>query len=235
MFVRRTCLVLVSAAVAACSSGSSSIPESQLSAKLSTAYCTKLLTCCAGQSGLPTEASCESQISAGLASGFATLEADPKTTYNGSAAASCIAEFSAAGCNLDFGAGTSCDQVFAGSLANGATCNSGTECSSTLCVNLTFDNSGNVTSAGICAAQGAANQACTGSTTNGSSGNSCVTGTYGASDGNSCTCTPTLANGTACPDGNDSCTSGYCDPTATQCAAPPSTLTSQECQQELTN
>ena len=233
----RRLFALLSCALAACSSAAS-LTQAQFISQASTAYCTKVLGCCAGQPGVPTEAACETAFGAQLQTRLTAQLAISTTTFNGTAAASCISEASAASCGalaLSNVATPDCNLVVSGTQANAGACTDGNSCASELCINIPFDG-GVATGPGDCAAPAAVNQPCPGTLTDETSGYDCVTGAYpfyGSTSGTeTCTCTATLPNGASCSQlGSSACTSGYCDQGTGQCAAATvsATLTAQQC------
>ncbi len=214
--------------------GGSAISWGQFVDRFAAAACARVLTCCSGASGNPAEATCELNYLAAAGPIFNGKIATDHVRYSDTAAAACISDFIAQSCGA-IAAGaipSSCGDVLIGTQPNGAGCSSSAECASSLCINLTIDNSGAVTATGICAAPGALAQPCSASSTNTeSSGLLCAAGSYATHSGSSCTCSATLANGAACPDGNAACSSGYCHASGGRCAAFPQTasLTAPAC------
>ena len=237
----RHLFALLSCSLAACS-GAASLTEAQFISQASTVYCTKVLGCCAGQSGLPTEAACETAFGSRVQAALTSSLAAPNTVFNGTGAASCVSEVSASSCGaLTASASTpDCSRIVTGTQANAGACTEGNSCASGLCINIPTDG-GTPTGSGKCESPVAANQACPGSVTEETSGDPCIASSgYAFFSGNqaggyTCACAPVLSNGTQCADGDISCASGYCDQTSGNCAAPPSsaTLTATQCSQAL--
>lgn len=231
--LNRRLAALIACSLAACGGGTvSPIAEADYTARFSQAFCARLLACCAGQSGAPTVAACESTWSAFVQAGISQSHATGRVTYDSAAAGCEVTNLLELSCGALFAAQTlgaaRCGPLYVGTQANGAACSAQTgdeECKSMLCLS----------SSGTCAPQGAIGKPCppiSPMSSNEERFALCVAGSYvSISSAGTCTCAATLPDGTACTPFDHSCSSGYCDGTAHACAEPPLTLSAGQCHQ----
>lgn len=231
--LNRRLAALIACSLAACGGGTvSPIAEADYTARFSQAFCARLLACCAGQSGAPTVAACESTWSAFVQAGISQSHATGRVTYDSAAAGCEVTNLLELSCGALFAAQTlgaaRCGPLYVGTQANGAACSAQTgdeECKSMLCLS----------SSGTCAPQGAIGKPCppiSPMSSNEERFALCVAGSYvSISSAGTCTCAATLPDGTACAPFDHSCSSGYCDGTAHACAEPPLTLSAGQCHQ----
>ena len=227
--------LLACSAVAACGGTAATTPvtASNFGAQFGGAICARKLACCAGVSGLTTAAKCTARLGDGFYQ--PALDAETATghvTFDAATAATCLSDLQNLPCGnfLSYAQiPASCFAVTTGSLATGANCTFGAECATTSCGGIKQDSSGHVTAPGKCAVPGGPGQACVQPN---QSGATCAAGaTIDPSTAPACLCKVTLANGGSC-DLHGQCTSSYCDPGTSKCAAIPqvSSLAAASCQ-----
>ena len=206
------------------SSSLTPITQDQYAAQSAVAFCKKIFACCTSDQAKANfnvtgdEPTCEKDLTK-IYQGFFP-DASAKLTYDGSAAACAIAGLTSADCSLFNGtskaSATSCGPLFTPLQANGAACKFAEECTSHLCVGISYDTSGKVSGAGACTAPGTSGQACPSAGTGKvSAGTTCQFGLVGKYDTGSCICGTPGNIGDACLIGSD-CVSLNCDSGATK-------------------
>src|SRR5271154_263720 len=161
MNLRTVCslAVILLAACGGSSGGGSPIAIGDLPHAAAVATCTRALACCAGVSGAPTEADCETQLTTQLQTYYSQIGADTNVTYNASVAGSCVAAIPSQTCeNLVVPQPSNSCNFFVGNIPNGsATCYQAIDCASGLCANIPSGTSG---PPGTCMAQVASGGNC---------------------------------------------------------------------------
>ena len=129
----RASAVTVLCAVTACGGGS--IPFEQLNTELVKALCAKYEECGLARS----QATCISEFDGVILNDQANAIAAGRVKYDGSAARTCVNALSKVACTeLSLGSDESCDRVYEGQVAVGATCGTSTDCvSSAYCAETT--------------------------------------------------------------------------------------------------
>ena len=191
------------------SSGGASIPIDQLGDELAAAYCHKMLMCC-NASELASmnattldEAGCRAYMADFFAGKVTVTQADVdagRVVYHGDRARACIDRVAALACPqwvaddrlLRF---AECQTIVEGTLATGAACTTGDQCSSGHC--------GDSTGALVCTAPAQLGDSCDFAR--------CVPGLACRTDASAAPrmCGQPLADGAACADSQD-CASSFC-------------------------
>jgi hypothetical protein len=208
---RRVVLVALAALMVAACGGDDgdggSIPIEDVDARAKAAFCEWIVGC----NFLPDQATCLANTTLGLAQMIADV-GNGKVTYDGDAAASCLASISGQGCTWTSlisdagGEAEVCLDVFTGTVAESGACFDDEECAGdySTCASGTCDPTAQCC-AGTCMAGTAPTIVPAGGSCQGTTNVECATGTY--CDSSTRVCTTQVAAGGTCSD-IDSCATG---------------------------